>query len=116
MQHSSFRAPRQLPHLETLLADLAGRADLARYLGISPRTLTRWRATGAAPRAIMLALFWESRYGVSMIECDAHNAACASAALAASLERECTRLRGLLDRMQRAGAWDSANAPLFDVR
>ncbi|MES2251123.1 MAG: hypothetical protein V4645_27870 [Pseudomonadota bacterium] len=117
MQPTLFRAPRSLPSLEALLEASPQRPEaLARYLGITPRTLARWRARGAAPRTVELALYWESFYGIQHIETDAHNAACQSAAEAAAWKRECERLAGVVARLEADHDWGSANAPVFTVR
>lgn len=114
--HPLFRAPRSLPALEALIeANPHGPDKLARYLGITPRTLARWRARGAAPRTVELALYWESFYGMQHIETDAFNAAQQSAAEAAAWKRECERLAGVVARLEREYDWGSANSPVFKV-
>lgn len=112
-----FRAPRSLPALDALIAaNPHGPDKLARYLGVTPRTLARWRARGAAPRTVELALYWESFYGIQHIETDAFNAARQSAAEAAALRRECERLAGVVARLEREYDWGSANSPIFSIR
>lgn len=109
-----FRAPRSLPAFSALLDASPYRpAALAQYLGVSERTLARWRAQDAAPRVYELALYWESFYGMQHIETDAHNAACQSAAEAASWKRECERLAGVVSRLEADHDWGSANSPVF---
>lgn len=97
-----FQAPSAagLPHLSTLLDSIPGTPkQLARHLGISARTLARYRRAGQAPRAIMLALFWESPWGCSYAHTAAFNDARIHAALSASLRAELDRLRGQLARL-----------------
>lgn len=108
-----FRAPRQLPSLEVLLHDLGQpRADvIARALGVTPRTVRRWLADGQAPRPVMLALFWESSYGRSQANADAHNAAMWARAQVAGLERENATLSARVAYLERVGQFGSANAP-----
>ena len=114
--HQLFRAPRSLPALSALLDASPYRpAALAKYLGVSERTLARWRARGAAPRTVELALYWESTYGIQHIEADAFNAACQSAAEAAAWKRECERLAGVVARLETEYDWGSANAPVYAV-
>lgn len=108
-------APRHLPPLDLLVADLGGTAAAARYLGLTPRTVARWYALGP-PRPAHLALFWESRWGSSYMHAHAHNAAASSAQLAACLQREIDRLRAVIQRLERDHDWGSANTPIFDVR
>lgn len=113
---SLFRAPRSLPALSQLLdANPYPTKALAKYLGVSERTLARWRAQEYAPRAIELALYWESFYGMQHVEADACNAARQSAAEAACWKRECDRLAGVVARLEADHDWGSANAPIFNA-
>lgn len=71
-----FRAPSHagLPHFSLMLSDLpATVAQVAKHLDLAPSTLARYRATGQAPRAVMLAMFWETRWGRSAADCEAAN-------------------------------------------
>ena len=97
-----FQAPTEagLPPLSTLLDDVPGGSRrVARHLGISESTLQRYRRANRAPRAVMLALFWESRWGVSLAHSQIFNDARAQAGLAASLADELARTRAQLDRL-----------------
>ena len=61
-----FRSPTAsgLPGLAVMLDDLSAHHDqIARHLGIAPGTLATYKRTGQAPRCVMLALFWETRWG-----------------------------------------------------
>lgn len=91
----------------------AGPGQLARHLGLSTRTLERYTAAGQAPQAVMLALFWETRWGISQADTDAANQAARFYMLAQSLQRENERLRADLQRLQALGVYGSANAPLW---
>lgn len=111
-----FRAPRSLPSLSILLDHLPGRPETwAKYLGVSERTFARWRAADMAPRPYQLALYWESDFGLAHVHADAHNAACQSAAEAATWKRECERLAGVVARLETDHDWGSANAPVFNA-
>lgn len=107
------RAPRYLPPVSMLLDDLGDAKAVARYLGTNPRTIARWRAADAAPKAVHLALFWESRWGISLTETSAHNAAVLHAGHAAAMTRECERLRSVIAQLESARGWDCANSPVF---
>lgn len=114
-----FRAPSQagLPPLTFLLEDLpARRPAVARHLGISSRTLERYAGAQQAPRAIMLALFWESRWGMSVVDSELHNRAQVDRQQAAGLRRENAALRrrieGLERELSRADT-GAANLPYF---
>lgn len=100
-----------------MLADLpATPAQVARHLQISPATLARWQAADQAPRAAMLALFWETRWGRSAADVEAVNWAAMAHRRAVTLERENAALRRhieLLERELARGPDQAANAPLW---
>lgn len=116
-----FRAPSQagLPPLQVLLADLpATTAQVARHLGIPFDTMATYHATEQAPRAVMLALFWESRWGRSFSDVDASNHAAHQFQRAASLERENAALRRqivALESQLSQGTGHAANAPFWVI-
>jgi len=116
-----FRAPSQagLPPLDFLLSDVpATPAQVARHLGISPATLARYRATEQAPRAVMLALFWESRWGRSAADCEAVNWAAQSHHESQVLRRENAALRRQIESLElqlTQGASHAANAPFYAI-
>lgn len=111
-----FIAPTaaHVPPFSFLLDDLpATPAQVARHLGVSARTLGRWMAADQAPRAVMLALFFESRWGRSALDAKAVNDARLYAGLAGALELENATLRARIARLERLGGFGSANAPLW---
>ncbi|HNE59164.1 MAG TPA: hypothetical protein PLA33_02640 [Ottowia sp.] len=114
-----FTAPSAagLPPLSVLLDSIPAQPrQLARHLGVSLTTLHRWRRADQAPRAAMLALFWESPWGRSLAHTAADNAARAHAAHAQALADQVTRLRGQLAQALRAyGQPRAANDPLLAV-
>ncbi|KPV07003.1 hypothetical protein APR51_43580, partial [Variovorax paradoxus] len=100
-----FLAPSaaRLPPLAFLLADqVEPRKKVARHLGLSLRTLQRYQASGNAPRAVYLALWFESRWGASALHERAFNEARHARAWVASLENECERLRGVIHALEKA--------------
>jgi transcriptional regulator with XRE-family HTH domain len=115
-----FRAPSQagLPDLATLLADLpATPQQIAHHLGVSLATLKRWERDGQAPRPVMLALFWESRWGRSAADCEAaqygslmYQAYQASRNENAALRRQMVQLEL---ELASSGAGSAANTPFF---
>lgn len=110
-----FRTPTQTPPIGVLLDDLptTDATRIARHLGVTARTLARWRSTGNAPRLAHLALFWETRWGLSVAHCDAVNGEAVALGLARSLERECDMLRARIARLEEMGDFGAANAPVF---
>lgn len=112
-----FRGPKQTPSIEVLLDDLPTRNPVlvARHLGVTARTLARWQRTGDAPRLAFLALFWESRWGISAAHCEAVNGERVALGLARALERENETLRTRIARLEETGDFGAANAPLYRV-
>jgi hypothetical protein len=113
-----FRAPHQTPTFGTMLDDLTTRDALtiARHLGITARTLATWTRSGNAPRMAHLALFWETRWGLSAAHCDAVNGERVALGLARALERETATLRTRIARLEDLGDFGAANAPVWAAR
>ena len=110
--------PKEVPPLETLL-DNIGRPrarKVAKALGVSERTVQRWQETGHAPRPVLLALFWITRWGFSIIDCKAHNDAVMYAGMVNGLKRQIADLEERLEAVGRIGDFGSANDPAPGVR
>jgi hypothetical protein len=102
----------RLPPLDYLLADQReSRKNIARHLGVSLRTLQRYQASGNAPRAVYLALWFESRWGMASLHTQAYNEAQHARAWVASLERECERLRDVIRVYENAQSGQSQEFP-----
>jgi hypothetical protein len=113
-----FRAPGHTPPLSYMLDDLTTRdlARIAKHIGLSERTLERYRAADTAPRAVMLALFWETRWGASTIDTELFNAAQVHRSHAQSLERQEIALRARIARLETIGDFGAANGPAWQTR
>lgn len=116
-----FRSPSSagLPSFSTLLADLpASSHQVARHLNISTVTLNKYRKHDQAPRAVMLALFWETRWGRSCADTEAANYGAVYYRQAKGLERELAHLAGVVLRLElelsRRGT-GAANSPVWRV-
>lgn len=68
-------------------------ANVARALGVSTRSVRRWIAADAAPVPVLAALFWLTRWGVSSVDAEAHNAATLAAGYVRALKDENAALR-----------------------
>ena len=95
---------------------------IARHLGITARTLRKYRATDSAPRAVMLALFWETRWGRSAADTEAANAAQVYRGETKALQAHAGRLAGIVWRLehelhqaQKSGHHGAANLPVWRV-
>lgn len=114
-----FRAPGQLPPLSLLLDDIPTRCarTIARHLGVNSRTLQRYQVADQAPRAVHLALFWETRWGQSVLDAEIFNRDSVQRGLIGALQAENAQLRATVARLVAeldTAAGDAANAPLFD--
>ncbi|MEJ8816090.1 hypothetical protein WKW77_33915 [Variovorax ureilyticus] len=111
-----FLAPShaRLPPLDFLLTDqMESRNAIAHHLGVSLRTLQRYQASGNAPRAVYLTLWFESRWGRAALDAQTLNEAQHARAWVASLERECDRLRGVIQALEQAQEAPAANSAVF---
>lgn len=108
-----FRATHT-PPLSYLLDDLltSDHRKIAAHLGVTLKTLERWIVTDDAPRAALLALFYESRWGYSLMETTAYNGHMYERRLRQSLERENAMLRTRIARLETTGDFGAANEPL----
>lgn len=107
-----FRATHT-PPLSFLLSDLltSDPKAIARHLDVSPATLKRWKQADQAPRMALLALFYESRYGYSVLESTAHNGHAVERQWRQALERENAGLRVRIARLESIGDFGAANGP-----
>lgn len=113
-----FRAPTGagLPSFTLMLQDLpATPQQLARHLGITERTMQRYLAAGDAPRPVMLATFWETRWGRSAADCEAANWAAMSYRRATLAERQLQALQRQVAVLEHelSKVSGAANAPVW---
>ncbi len=98
-----FRSPTGagLPALQTMLDDIPATPEqVARHLGIKPSTLATYRRKGTAPRSVMLALFWETRWGRSIADTEAANYAQVQRSHAQALQSHVGRMAGAIWRLE----------------
>lgn len=110
--------PRHLPSLPLLLDSIGNPpdADLARWLGLSVRSIRNYKAANHAPKPVMLALFWISEWGMSEVNCYHRNAASRFYALAECRGIVVEMLRARIAWLERHGAARpaaAANDPTF---
>lgn len=115
-----FRAPTTsgLPPFAFMLDDVpATPAQIARHLGITAKTLQRYRMADIAPRAVRLALFHETRWGRSAADAEAHNFGQVHYRHAKALERANAQLLARIAELEAeraTGPGQAANTPFFD--
>jgi len=113
-----MRAPSQIPPLWLMLEDIPfSYKQISSYLGISVRTLERYRNTGHAPRAVQMALFWETKWGRSLANADAMNEAMYMRGVAQTLTDQLAESRKQIAVLERTIAQTSyaANSPIYKV-
>lgn len=121
---SSFRgagwlplAPRSLPHPDLLRDDVgASFEELGKHFGVSPPTVRRWFSSGQVPRAVLLALFYESRWGRSFVASEVDNQARLLSTAVLLLRDQVESLHRQLSVLGRLGEFGSANDPSTDSR
>lgn len=109
-------APNQLPPLSVLVGDLHGPRTpeaIGHHLGVSALTVRRWIAKDDAPRAAALALFWETRWGLSALDAQAVNLVRSHVGLNNALRRANAALQRRVEMLEALGGFGSANSPMF---
>ena len=111
-----FRATHT-PSFNFLVDDLLTRdtAKIAAHISVTVQTLKRWQLLDHAPRSVLLALFFESRWGLSQLYTEAFNNETFARQHARILERENAALRLRIERLERLGDFGAANAPTLQV-
>lgn len=114
-----MRTPRKLGSFNQLLEDI-GRSDreIARHLGTTIPSVRKYREKDSAPRAVMIALFYETQWGRSLLHIDAVNGEMYARAYASSLERQVQVLREQIAVLEREleiakVCSSAANLPIF---
>ena len=116
-----FRSPTAagLPPFSMLYHDIpASLPQIARLLGVTPATVRRYLRTENAPRAVMLALFWESQWGRSAANAEAHNFGQVHHALAQCLQEKNEVLLqqiALLEAELGNQTGSAANGPIYRI-
>jgi len=114
-----FRSPTgsHLPDFSTIVGDLPqSPRQIARHLGITERTLRKYIRRNDAPRAVLVALFWETRWGRSAANAEAAHYGALQAQYAAALKRQNAELRRQIDVLQSQVGQvpgGAANSPIF---
>ena len=110
-----FLTPRNLPSFNAELEDLnhLKPAQLAKHLGVSERSIFTWKAQNLAPRSVQIALFWETCWGHSTLNCDLDNTVSRFKQLANALQNDNNTLRKRIEYLERVSDFGSANQPLL---
>lgn len=111
------KLPKHMPALPDLLCDIfrPSAAELAQAMGVTERTAKRWIAKGEAPKSVMLALFWLTRWGMQWTDADLYNEAQLHFAMNSCQARQIRELKAKLRRMSKIGNFGAANDPNEDA-
>lgn len=109
----SVYMPKRLPTFGEMLIDIGNPhpKEIAKVLRVTERTIWRWKAADEAPRSVMLAIFWTTRWGRSEVDAAAQNDAIRFAGLARCLQDELDAIRARLARVAKIGDFGSSNDP-----
>lgn len=114
-----FRAPRwaHLPHIHTILDSIGNDRAVAKKLGLSESTIRRYRRTGQAPKPVMYALFWETRWGRETADINVINEARQYYSRALVLEGQLKRIKKQMAALEveLQGYQVAANTSFFEV-
>lgn len=110
-----FLAPKTLPSFSAIAEDLRliKPQDLAKHLDVSERSIFNWKSQNNAPRAVKLALFWETCWGHSTLDCDLDNTVSRFKQLANALQNDNNTLRARIAYLERVSDFGAANQPLL---
>ena len=109
--------PKHTPPLDTLLGDIGAKPQqVAKALGVHPKTVARWIEQGDAPLPVRLALFWITRWGWSQLDAELLNQSRMHAGMVDCLKRRIADLEAQIELLGRIGDFGAANDPAPDVR
>jgi len=111
-----FSAPKTICGsnlFEIFTDELGGIKKVAKFLDVTEITVKRWIKKGAVPRAAVLALYWESKYGRSQLFTDQVNDIRLLYRHVQILQSQYTRAKDIVAGLRRIQV-DTANEPYFD--
>jgi hypothetical protein len=118
-----MRSPLQFPCFDVMLADLPNtKKQISKHLGVTESTLAKYAKTGNAPRAVLVALFWETRWGRSTADTEAANWGALYFRESKILKREIERMAGVIFALEKENGDlalrgpGAANSPIWAVR
>lgn len=89
--------------------------EVARWLGISVETLRRYKRNEQAPRPVMHALFFQTKWGLGQFDAEMHNSLMYANAEIAELRKKCRELERIIERLEQEAASSgcAANSPMW---
>ncbi len=107
------RLPKYVPPLDDVLYDLfrPKPAELADAMGVTEKTARKWIAQNKAPKSVMLALFWLTRWGMQWTDADLYNEAQLHFAMNRCQAMRLRELKARLRKVAKIGDFGAANDP-----
>lgn len=109
-------APKDIfgPNAFQMFVHELGMTRVSKILEVTPATIRRWmRGTTSVPRMAVLALYWETQYGRSLIESEMVNEIRLLYQRNRILQEQFTRAKDMVTGLRRLHA-GTANEPLFE--
>ena len=97
---------------ETMVHELTLKR-VTELLDVHERTVYHWLAKEKVPKTACRALFWESRWGCSIIDCDHHAELNLMRQRISILEAQVVKAKDIITGL-RSMQYGTANEPLFD--
>lgn len=112
------RLPQDMPPFSFMLQDIGSPSahSVAAAFKVDVRTAKQWMTADRAPHAVMMAIFWVTKWGISVADANAHNDAVLSASTARIRSEEVVRLKAQVAHIERLADFGSANDPLPTVK
>lgn len=108
------KLPKHFPSWSQMVDALGSPApaQLAKWLGVSERTIWNYTRADQAPRAVMLALFWLTPWGHDSVDSDRENLVRVLQSLTRAQGQEMAGLRQRIAYLEGIGGFGSANEPV----
>lgn len=108
-------APRDVHNVEffRIVVHELSLSVASEILGVSQRTIQRWLANEEVPKYAALALFWESRYGRSIIDSDHQYEVHLMSVRIRILEQQLVKAKDIITGLRKM-SYGTANEPVFD--
>lgn len=100
---------------KTFVHELGGPKRVSKKLNVTERTVWRWIAEDSVPKMAVLALYWETQYGQSLIETDQRNEIVLLRTRIKMLEDQFIRAKDVITGMRLLN-YGTANEPFYDDR
>lgn len=86
----------------------------AKLLDVTPRTIRTWIENDKVPKMAAMALFWESKFGRSVIDCDHRNELSLAYTKVSIMEKQLVRAKDIITGLRRM-QYGSSNEPIYDA-